>query len=212
MAEPPDPQSRAGTPEPEQPAPPASGQFAAAPAVPEVDVDYVHAEDLTTEQPVLPRALRRAAALADAPAELPDHEAAYLQELAARPGIVALRPRSARPDSPVAGTPQAAPPWPLAAYLSRPAPYLSPQAASPGQAKYGASFAGAGLAPAPDAGPALDDEAPSAADTADTAAGDGVPMTRLLPVSRLNRPRKPGETGQWPTASGPAQAPTDTAV
>ena len=62
------------------------------------DVDYGRAEELTAEQPILPRALRRAAALADVPAELPDHEAAYLQELAARPGIVALRPRSARPE------------------------------------------------------------------------------------------------------------------
>ena len=183
------------------------------------DVDYGRAEELTAEQPILPRALRRAAALADVPAELPDHEAAYLQELAARPGIVALRPRSARPEPAAAeSAPPAASPWPSVTYPSRPAPLLGLPAADDAEPEREAQASPVGLVapigrgtpaasgvPAP--GPPRDGAAPQAEPTP----ADGTPVTRLLPVSRLNRTRKPSEPGSWPAVGGQAH-PTDTAV
>ncbi len=67
----------------------------------ELDATELAADDLTAEQPILPLALRRAAAVADQSAELPADQADALQELAAkaasRPGIVALRRRQPEP-------------------------------------------------------------------------------------------------------------------
>jgi hypothetical protein len=222
-----------------------SAPFALAAAPAEADIDYGRAEELTTEQPILPRALRRAAALADTPAELPDHEAAYLQELAARPGIVALRPRSGRPETaPVAGEQPAASPWPSATYPSRPAPLLGQPAADERAADEGTADEGTAAEPVAD-DPAAKREvraglvapgpaglvaaigrgtpagsgapSPGLARAAAVPTGtqptpaDGVPVTRLLPVSRLNRTRKPSEPGSWPAVGGQAH-PTDTAV
>ena len=167
-----------------------------------------------------------AGAVSDVPAESPDHEAAYLQELAARPGIVALRPRTAWPE-----TEPAAAPAPLAVAVgtvtSRPAPLLGQSAAAQGAAGQGAAagkdtaqrevspapgglvpFA-AGFVPSAVAGSARD--AGPQPGTQPTPA-DGTSVTRLLPVSRLNRTRKPSETGPWPAVGDPAQTPTDTAV
>ena len=216
------------TPAAEQPAAPESGQSATAETA-DADVDYSRAEELTAEQPILPRALRRAAALADVPAELPDHEAAYLQELAARPGIVALRPRTAWPETePAASAEAAASPWPSMTYPGRPAPLLGQSAAAHGAATGQGAAAGkdtaqrevspapgglvpfaAGFVPSAVAGQARD--AGSQPGTQPTPA-DGPSVTRLLPVSRLSRTRKPSETGPWPAVGDPAQTPTDTAV
>ena len=207
--------SEEGIPAGEQPAAPESGQFAAAAATAESDVDYGRAEELTAEQPILPRALRRAAALADVPAELPDHEAAYLQELAARPGIVALRPRTAE-TAPVANPQPVTSPWPSATYPGRPAPLLGQSAIGPGAEQRAVSPAPVGLV-APAAGffpPAVAGSARDAGTQPGTQPppADGMSVTRLLPVSRLNRTRKPSEPGSWPGVGGPAQTPTDTAV
>jgi hypothetical protein len=193
---------------------------AAAPA--EDEVDYGRAEELTAEQPILPRALRRAAALADAPAELPDHEAAYLQELAARPGIVALRPRDAQPES----LPEPAEQPVTTAWRS--APYLSQAGASTAQTANGPAQLPAGLGQpvvsprrkqqvppgVPGQTAAIPDRASEKPSAASEPASDEVPVTRLLPVSRLSRPRKTSEPGQWPTpvAGDSASTPTDTAV
>jgi hypothetical protein len=221
------------TPAAEQPAAPESGQFAAAEAAGD-DVDYSQAEELTAEQPILPRALRRAAALADVPAELPDHEAAYLQELAARPGIVALRPRTAWPETEAAASAEtAASPWPSVTYPGRPAPLLGQPAVARGATVAQGATTGQGT-PGKDAAQREDSPAPgglipfaaglgpsavagSARDAgpqpgAQPAPADGPSVTRLLPVSRLNRTRKPSETGPWPAVGDPAQTPTDTAV
>jgi hypothetical protein len=223
----------ASLPAADQPAAPESGQFAAAAATAESDVDYGRAEELTAEQPILPRALRRAAALADVPAELPDHEAAYLQELAARPGIVALRPRAAE-TAPAANALPLPSPWPSATYPGRPAPLLGQSAvgqgtaAGQGTAQREASPAPIGLV-TPAAGllpPAVAGSAREAGSARDAGSGrdagtqpgpqptpaDGMSVTRLLPVSRLNRTRKPSEPGSWPGVGDPAQTPTDTAV
>jgi hypothetical protein len=80
---------------------PARAPAASAPAGTELDATELAADDLTAEQPILPLALRRAAAVADQSAELPSDQADALQELAAksanRPGIVALRRRQPEP-------------------------------------------------------------------------------------------------------------------
>ena len=198
-----------------------SGQFAAAAATAESDVDYRRAEELTADQPILPRALRRAAALADVPAELPAHEAAYLQELAARPGIVALRPRTAETE-PAANALPLPSPWPSATYPGRLAPLLGQAAAGQGiAAGQGAAQRDVSAAPIGLLPPATGLLPPAVAGSARDAgtqpgppptAADGMPVTRLLPVSRLNRTRKPSEPGSWPGAGDPAQTPTDTAV
>jgi hypothetical protein len=82
-----------------------AAQFAAAPprqsAAAPARQSSAAPDDLTAEQPILPAALRQAAAVADLPAELPEDAAARLQDLTARgpgrPGLVALRPRPATP-------------------------------------------------------------------------------------------------------------------
>jgi hypothetical protein len=105
--------------EPSQPArtqPPGGGaasqqsaqvQFAAAPVAQTSAADPATrgpaesaAEDLTAEQPILPLALRQAAALASPPAQLPAEAVAYLQELATRSAAGAPLP-SPLPAAPV---------------------------------------------------------------------------------------------------------------
>jgi hypothetical protein len=147
-------------------------QYAAAPALDETELA---ADDLTAEQPILPLALRQAAALADQPAELPDDEADALQRLAAksasRPGIVALRRRQPEPR---AEDEEPAKPW-----------------WAPGDS---------GTQKAP----------------ADLPAEEQATMTRMNPVSRLNRLRKPApaaqDAGAWSGGGTSQHAPTDTAV
>jgi hypothetical protein len=174
---------------------PGPGAFATGQEPPPADPADAAAEDLTAEQPVLPRALRQAAAVADLPAELPDNEAAYLQELAARtvarPGIVALRPRPAGQPAASPAPESAKAPWQTVPDLGQPAE------PGPGQA------AGLG-SPHRDMAPAVTGDKP--------AAGDDLPVARLLPVSRLNRSRTPADTSQWTAVDEPKHAPTDTAV
>jgi hypothetical protein len=148
-------------------------QYAAAPTpgATELDATELAADDLTAEQPILPLALRRAAAVADQPAQLPGDQADALQELAAtsagRPGIVALRRRHPEPQP---GEELTTKPW------------WSPAVKTP-------------------AGQPDDEQATP---------------TRLNPVSRLNRMRKPAATAQdtteWSANGSPQHTPTDTAV
>jgi hypothetical protein len=153
-------------------------QYAAAPtsgaaelSATELDATELAADDLTAEQPILPLALRRAAAIADQSAELRGNQADALQELAAksahRPGIVALRRRQPEPQP---GEELTTKPW-WSPAVKTPAGQPDHEQASP---------------------------------------------TRLNPVSRLNRIRKPAagaqDTATW-SANGNAQhTPTDTAV
>jgi len=204
---------------------PGAGQFAAAPPVSSEYAD-VAAEELTAEQPILPRALHQAAAVADEPAELPADEVAYLQELAARssprPGIVALRPRSAGPPE---SRPQSAP-----LPQSGPGPWHAAADAGQAAASAGRPAKDAGQ-PGPDAGQTASDAvqsgpAPGQAATdpgtataeASRPPGEDAPvrsdvqMARLLPVARLNRSRAPAEAGPWPAPNRSRQTPTDTAV
>jgi hypothetical protein len=147
-------------------------QYAAAPAL---DDTELAADDLTAEQPILPLALRQAAALADQPAELPDDEADALQRLAAksasRPGIVALRRRQSGPQ---------------------------PEDEEPAKPWWAPGDSGKPKVPA------------------DQPAEEQATMTRLNPVSRLNRMRKPApaaqDAGAWPGGGTSQHTPTDTAV
>jgi len=52
-----------------------------------------------------------------------------------------------------------------------------------------------------------DPEHAGEARSADGKAGDEVQVARLLPVSRMSRPRKPSEPGQWPAAGAGDSAP-----
>jgi hypothetical protein len=180
-----------GGPVPAFPPPPA--QLAAAPTVPTTlmapadlavsGFDPV-AEDMTAEQPILPLAMRQAAATADLPAGLPADAVAYLQDLATRSAARDVLPPS----------------FPAA-------PVLPPSAA--GQAPEPEVSHG----PAEGRRRAQPLQQPGGDELADAQGQDQIARARLMPVSRLNHARRPPspDGGPWPAGSA-SQAPTDTAV
>jgi hypothetical protein len=166
-------------------------------------------DDLTAEQPILPRALRHAAAMADTPAELPDHDAAYLRELAARS---AGRPPMARafPAAPV--LPPAGQSAPEPADGPQPGIVaLRPRSAPPSGVHVGSPLE-VGLHAEQWQSQAPGDPAESGEPQARQPGG----RARLLPVSRLSRSRRQaaggGQAGPWPSAGDGKRAATDTAV
>ncbi|HXW47245.1 MAG TPA: hypothetical protein VEL03_20800 [Streptosporangiaceae bacterium] len=210
---------------------PAQVQFAAAPVVqasPAEPNGAGHAEpaaeDLTAEQPILPLALRQAAALAGSPAQLPADAVAYLQELAATP-VNGAHLSSAVPAAPV--MPAAAVPADGEAAATAPADApavqtgivpLRPRSAP--QAELEVSHEPVSLAGSPGAYPPWrgmaggEQPEPAPAAGPDPQGEDQIARARLMPVSKLNRtrrqPAEASEAGSWQQRA-PKPKSTDTA-
>ncbi len=183
---------------------------------PELQPSGAATDALTAEQPILPLALRRAAAMADTPAELPQDAAAYLRELASRsasrPPMAHAFPAASSasddgaPDA--AETDEAGQPG-IVALRPRSAPpsgLLDDPQHDPALHPAARQWAGPAV-PVPDRGPHADEHHAQAAETRG--------RTKLLPVSRLNKSRRPaaGAPEARPWAAGDAKQPaSDTAV
>ena len=222
----------AQAPLPQEPAAPSAPQ---APAASQGLGDPA-AEDLTAEQPILPRALRQVTVTADPPTVLPADALAYLQDLAARSAAPQALPQQfpAAPVLPPArgGMPGSgeADQGDMAAVTVAPVPEEAQEPAPPMLAGYpGIVALRPRSVPQPEQpelshvpaerqwrpDPADEAQQPAADDTAAAQAQDQVARARLMPVSKLNQTRRPAgpspEVESWPPGDA-SQRSTDTAV